>query len=986
MSEREVSIRITAKNLSDPAFKSARESLASLGAEAGKTGTRIGSLGDMFKNVGATGMTAFGSLASGFAIGAAAKKVIDFSGHVSDLSAKLGMSTGWVQKFDLAFKPAGVSIDTVSQASLKLSKGLVGGDSSVAGALSKMGLSVSSLKTMAPEQQFLAVADAVGKIQNPTERAYAAMTVFGKGGAELLPGLTGKLTETTEEFERLGMVISDDTIRAADDFGDQMGMIGTQMTAVIANAIGPMMPALSLLATGLGKVASIAGGLVGTAIKGLTMSMMGLWSGIAEGLAWLSDLAQKVPLVGKHFGGLADASVWLRESSSKTFASMEKLALGTTSAGAAATGAAQSMIGFGESAEVAAKASTAAAKEAAQLAAYTADLQQKIQKRQLDELDRAGLQWMENAKNRYDAEQKVTAALAATQVQISKYAAELNALDTAPATFSIQGVIGQVRTLDEELGKPPKVGFITNLNTGFGQLKTSLSKSFADLPGVILAAFQGGGDVGKAVGGSIMGNLFASTGPLGSLFQKGGDALGKMAGGGIGKMLGSSLGSMIPGLGTMLGGMAGELIGPLINKVSGAIKNIFGGPDKKELEGRSVVADFKAELEATLTVTQKLEAGNDKWARSFIPLRDALLKVGVSHDEVASISDRLWKAEKQGGDAVKRVLAEISTKLTSGVLPAHQQANAIAVLGWQGTIDLIKEAKDQTVDVASALTGTFAPAVQDANARVLGLGEVFTYTTTTAKNGLSRVADATQYATTGLIDATGAADLLGQQMGVTAVSCVGDFAGITKAIDGMKQKIATPITIPVTVTYRDWMPDLSGLTAGQRRVHEDKAASESQQAAAMTDDDARAAIDRFLAGNPNDRHRIVSALGIAADRVSALGYHTGGRIPRAHTGMYFGEGLAGDEVPIIAQTGEYMLSRRHVGDLGGAAGVERLLSAARGQGRGDAMPIVVNVELYVQRDKHGQLRLTERDKAQVQDWLSGGSLQVPARAISGGAR
>lgn len=61
-------------------------------------------------------------------------------------------------------------------------------------------------------------------------------------------------------------------------------------------------------------------------------------------------------------------------------------------------------------------------------------------------------------------------------------------------------------------------------------------------------------------------------------------------------------------------------------------------------------------------------------------------------------------------------------------------------------------------------------------------------------------------------------------------------------------------------------------------------------------------------------------------------YHSGGwigdeaELPRYHSGGY----LAPDEVPMIGQKGEYMLSRRNVQDMGGPAGVERAIKGGSG--------------------------------------------------------
>src|SRR5262245_17757276 len=119
------------------------------------------------------------------AVVAAGKQVLDFASTLSDLAAKTGISTTGLQKLDLAFQQSGIEIETVAKATTDLARRLVGGDRAAVGALEKMGLSLTALKQMAPEQQFLTVADAIGKIANPTEKAYAAMTILGKGGAQL---------------------------------------------------------------------------------------------------------------------------------------------------------------------------------------------------------------------------------------------------------------------------------------------------------------------------------------------------------------------------------------------------------------------------------------------------------------------------------------------------------------------------------------------------------------------------------------------------------------------------------------------------------------------------------------------------------------------------------------------------------------------------------------------------------------------------------
>jgi TP901 family phage tail tape measure protein len=61
-------------------------------------------------------------------------------------------------------------------------------------------------------------------------------------------------------------------------------------------------------------------------------------------------------------------------------------------------------------------------------------------------------------------------------------------------------------------------------------------------------------------------------------------------------------------------------------------------------------------------------------------------------------------------------------------------------------------------------------------------------------------------------------------------------------------------------------------------------------------------------------------------------FHEGGLIKalRAHDGMVIQHALRGDEVPIVAQVGERMLSRDEYGKMGGETGVQQAISEGRG--------------------------------------------------------
>lgn len=293
---------------------------------------------------------------SATAIIAAGKQVIDYASTLSDLSETYKISTSGLQRLEMAFAPVGVSLETVTKSAGILASNIAGGDKSVVATLAKLGLSARDLQKLPIDQQFIKVGDAIGNIQNSGERLYASRTLLGKGGTELLAGLTGHLAETTAQLDAMGLVISEDTIAAADKFGDELGVMGKQLLGVVAAIVGPLLPALSATLNAFVDIGKVVGGVVGFALKGVVIAIAGVWEAFAMLLSYLADAAQKIPFVGKHLSGLADVSAWLQGSVAGTARMVEKLSFGTETAGEMAAKTAPKILGLGAANDEAAKA------------------------------------------------------------------------------------------------------------------------------------------------------------------------------------------------------------------------------------------------------------------------------------------------------------------------------------------------------------------------------------------------------------------------------------------------------------------------------------------------------------------------------------------------------------------------------------------------------------------------------------------------------
>ena len=228
---------------------------------------------------------------------------------------------------------------------------------------------------------------------------------------------------------------------------------------------------------------------------------------------------------------------------------------------------------------------------------------------------------------------------------LGHFRSELEALHAVQSGLALPGA-EDAPGLDELLGKRPGLGKALMANLS-GTIKS-------DLGPTILGAITGGGNVGQAVGGLIGGTLTKSL-----MSGMTGTAVTGALKGALGSTIGGAIGSVIPGLGTMVGSM----VGPLIGKLGGAIKQLFGGPSKQELEGREVAANVRKGIIAGLTPLQREQAallnGSETWRLTIVGLQDAYKATGRTAEEALSASDRLWKAEKQGADAVKKVTEEI---------------------------------------------------------------------------------------------------------------------------------------------------------------------------------------------------------------------------------------------------------------------------------------------------------------------------------------
>jgi biotin operon repressor len=102
---------------------------------------------------------------------------------------------------------------------------------------------------MSPEQQFLAFADAIAAIPDASQRASAAMGVFGKSAGELLPllneGADG-IAKMQQEAIDLGLQMSGDTAESAAKAADSLDALFAVVKATAVQVGSAFAPALTI--------------------------------------------------------------------------------------------------------------------------------------------------------------------------------------------------------------------------------------------------------------------------------------------------------------------------------------------------------------------------------------------------------------------------------------------------------------------------------------------------------------------------------------------------------------------------------------------------------------------------------------------------------------------------------------------------------------------------------------------------------------------
>ena len=274
-------ITLTATDATAAAFASVSSRFDALKSKAGQLSTSFAALG-----AGVASLAAFGGVASSI------KSAIDAGDQLNKLSQKVGISVEALSELKFAAELSDVSIEQFQVGMKGLNDTLTKANdvtSKEAQLLKALGVSAKD-----PASALRQVADAFAALPDGATKSTLAIELFGKAGMNLIPLLNGgskAMDDAASSARKLGLVMSAETAKAAEEFNDNMNKLGRTSQALGISLTGKVISGLAEFTSGLVKAKEegaltnkVLGDLLGTAL----------------------EIASKAPLIGRAFELLRD--------------------------------------------------------------------------------------------------------------------------------------------------------------------------------------------------------------------------------------------------------------------------------------------------------------------------------------------------------------------------------------------------------------------------------------------------------------------------------------------------------------------------------------------------------------------------------------------------------------------------------------------------------------------------------------------------------
>lgn len=161
------------------------------------------------------------------------KSAVDEITTVRKAAEQLGAGTAETSALGYAAQKAGLDFDSLVTSSRHMQTVIAGaadGEASATNALARLGIKANELAKLPLQDQFARIADGIAALPDPAHQAQAALDIFGRSGADLLPVLrdgAAGLAKIRKEAEDMGAIVSPEDAKQAKDFTKAIGQAQT---------------------------------------------------------------------------------------------------------------------------------------------------------------------------------------------------------------------------------------------------------------------------------------------------------------------------------------------------------------------------------------------------------------------------------------------------------------------------------------------------------------------------------------------------------------------------------------------------------------------------------------------------------------------------------------------------------------------------------------------------------------------------------------
>jgi len=255
--------------------------LRQIGDESQGSSSKVKSLGTAAEDTGKKGEIGFGKIAAGATLAGAAAKLgsmaidaafavaqktvqsfgaaLDMGGRFKELSDRTGIAIDRLVILERAFHNAGVGAESVGPIINKMQKALVDaedGTSKAAYAFADLGLSLSELKALSPEDQLKTIGKAIASIPDEALRTATSMEIFGKSGGalnQMFVDMDGEIANAKNQLGSLpGLMKS--ASEQFDRIDENIYSVGQKFVEFAAGLLDKVAPALDAVTTALSMI------------------------------------------------------------------------------------------------------------------------------------------------------------------------------------------------------------------------------------------------------------------------------------------------------------------------------------------------------------------------------------------------------------------------------------------------------------------------------------------------------------------------------------------------------------------------------------------------------------------------------------------------------------------------------------------------------------------------------------------------------------